>query len=402
MNRTGAGGRIRGLAIGGLIAWLACTGGCGDDPASSTGTAGTGGSSGSGGAAGDGGGAGTSTGGSGGVAGDGGSGGGAGVAGSGGGTGGASGAGGSMAGIGGGAGAGGGGAAGTGGAAGAAGSGGGAAITEVESNNTAATANNFAAIAANGRVTAAIGSAGDSDFFSLTIPTGTTALYITTFSSGVDTTCATANTTLTLLAADGTTMLASSTNISATQLCSHISYVPAPGTYFVRVNANGATSTFGYVLAVRAETIPAATAETEPNDDGTPAIGNGLDSFPGNDFEIATAGGPFSADALITGGLMPTGDEDVFAISNTGADPAEVYLETFNGGFGACTAGLDTQIRIRDASGAVLAFGDDAGLSRFCSFLAYVIPAGTTVYAHVIDFGDNTTAAAYSLHVSFP
>ena len=386
MTRTGAGGGVRGLAIGSLIAWLACAGGCGDDPASSTGTAGTGGSSGSSGSAGDGGGAGTSTGGSGGTAGDGGggTGGSGGVAGaSGGGTGGV-------------------GTAGTGGVAGAGGTGGGAAVTEVESNNTAATANDFAAIAVNGRVTAAIGSAGDSDFFSLTIPAGTTALYITTFSSGVDTACTTANTTLALYAADSTTMLASSTNISATQLCSHISYAPAPGTYFVRVNANSGTATFGYVLAVRTDTLPAATAETEPNDDGMPEIGNGVDSFPGNDFAIATAGGPFSADALITGALMPTGDEDVFAISNTGADPVEVYLETFNGGFGACTGGLDTQIRIRDASKAVLAFSDDANMNRFCSFLAYVIPAGTTVYAHVIDFGDNTTAAAYSLHISFP
>jgi hypothetical protein len=389
MTRTGAGRTIRGLAVGGLIAWLAGAGGCGDDPASTSGTAGTGGSSGS---AGDGGGAGTSAGGSGGTAGDGGggTGGGGGVAGaSGGGTG----------GIGGGGVAGGGG---TGGAAGAGGTGGGAAITEVESNNTAATANDFAAIAVNGRVTAAIGSAGDSDFFSLTITAGTTALYITTFSSGVDTTCTTANTTLTLIAADSTTMLANSTNISATQLCSHISYAPTPGTYFVKVNANSGTATFGYVLAVRTDTLPAATAETEPNDDGLPEIGNGVDSFPGNDFAIATAGGPFSADALITGALMPTGDEDVFAISNTGADPVEVYLETFNGGFGACTGGLDTQIRIRDASSAVLAFSDDANMNRFCSFLAYVIPAGTTVYAHVIDFGDNTTAAAYSLHISFP
>ena len=43
-----------------------------------------------------------------------------------------------------------------------------------------------------------------------------------------------------------------------------------------------------------------------------------------------------------------------------------------------------------------------AGTGRYCSFLAYVVPAGTTVYAHVIDFGDNTAAAAYSLHISFP
>jgi Bacterial pre-peptidase C-terminal domain len=390
-----------GLAVVGLIGWLAYAGGCGDDAGSSTGTAGTGGSSGSGGSAGDGGGAGTSGGGSGGMVGGGGSGGMVGGGGSGGAAGASAGGAGGDAGTG-GTGGSGGGAAGTGGAAGAGGTAGGAAVTEVESNNTAATANDFAAIAVNGRVTAAIGVASDNDFFSLTIPAGTTALYITTFSTGVDTTCTSANTTLTLFAADATTTLASNTNISATKLCSHISYAPTPGTYFVRVNANSATSTFGYVLAVRAETIPTATAETEPNEAGSPSIGNGMDSFEGNDFDIANAGGPFSADALITGALMPTGDEDVFAIHNTGAEPAEVYLETSNGGFGACTAGLDTQIRIRDASGAVLAFGDDAGLNRFCSFLPYVIPAGATVYAHIIDFGDNTTAAAYSLHVSFP
>ena len=243
----------------------------------------------------------------------------------------------------------------------AGGTGGGAAVTEVESNNTTATANDFAAIAVNGRVTAAIGAAGDNDFFSLTIPAGTTALYITTFSSGVDTSCTTANTTLTLLAADGTTTLASSTNISATQLCSHISYAPTPGTYFVRVNANGAD--------VDVRLRPRGARRNHPHGDGRdrtqrrrhPAIGNGMASFEGNNFAIASAGGPFSADTLVTGAFTPAGDEDVFAISNTGASPAEVYLETFNGGFGACTSGLDTQIRIRDASGAVLAFGDDAG-----------------------------------------
>ena len=85
-----------------------------------------------------------------------------------------------------------------------------------------------------------------------------------------------------------------------------------------------------------------------------------------------------------------------------GLVPAEVYLETFNGEFGACASNLDTQIRIRDAAGTVLAFDDDAGTARFCSFLAYVVPAGATVYAHVIDFGDNTISPAYSLHISFP
>jgi hypothetical protein len=288
------------------------------------------------------------------------------------------------------------------GASGTGGTGGGAPVDEVEPNDSIDTANDFAAIAVDGRASAAIGVAGESDYFSITVAAGTTALYVTTFSSGVDTTCASTNTTLSLISADGTTTLGINRDISSTQLCSHISYAPAPGTYFVKVNGNSATSVFGYVLAVRAEMLPADTPETEPNDDGTPEIGNGMGSFEGNDFSVANAHGSYSDDTVVTGALTPVGDEDVFAIRNDGSTPAEIYLETFNGGFGACADGLDTQIRIRDVSGAVLAFDDDASTGRFCSFLPYVIPPATTVYAHVIDFGDNTTAAAYSLHISFP
>jgi Bacterial pre-peptidase C-terminal domain len=362
-----------------LIALLACAGACGDD-GGKTGSAGTTGSSGSGGGGGS---AGMGGAGGGGMGGGGGAGATGGASGRGGGGGSA-------------------GAAGTAGNVGTAGTGGATTLNEVESNDSAAAANDFAAIAVNGRVSAAIGVAGDNDYFSLVVPAGATALYITTFSSGVDLNCASANTNVVLFAADGTTQLATNNNISAAQLCSHISYVPAAGTYFVRVSGNSATSTFPYILAVRAEILPAATPETEPNDDGATAVGNGTSTFEGNDFSAAAANGPYSADTVVTGALDPAGDEDVFAISNAGATPAEVYLETFNGGFGACASALDTQLRIRDASGTVLAFDDDAGTGRTCSFLATVVPAGATVYAHVMDFGDNTAAAAYSLHISFP
>jgi len=407
MKSTG----LRGIVTGGLIVWFACAGACSSDHSGLTGVAGTDGSAGRGGGAGGTGGSGGAVAGNGGAAA--GSGGGAGTGGSTAGSSGSGGAAGGIGGSGGGAGSGGGGrggsagsgtggASGTAGGAGAAGAGGGAPVDEVEPNDSIDTANDFAAIAVGGRVSAAIGGAGESDYFSVTVAAGTNALTVTTFSSGVDTTCASANTTVSLISPDGTTSLAINRDISSTQLCSHISYAPAPGTYFIRVNGNSATSVFRYVLAVRAVMLPAPTPETEPNDDGTPDIGNGMASFEGNDFSAAAANGPFSADTLVTGALNPIGDEDVFAIRNAGATPAEVYLETFNGGFGACTDGLDTQIRIRDASGTVLAFDDDASTGRFCSFLPYVIPPTTTVYAHVIDFGDNTTAAAYSLHISFP
>jgi hypothetical protein len=409
--------RFRGIAVGGLLAWVAWAGACSSDKSGLTGVAGTTGSSGReggtgeagtvGGTPGDGGGGGTAgTAGAEGGVGGGGAIGGSGTGGRGGGAGATGGAGTGGSGSAGRGGGGGGGASGgTGGGAGAAGvggAGGGAPVDEVESNDTTATANDFAAIAVGGRVSAAIGAAGDIDYFSITIPAGTGALYLTTFSSGVDTTCATANTTVSLINADGSTMLAINRDISSTQLCSHISYAPAPGTYFVRVNGNSSTAVFRYVLEVRAEVLPADAPETEPNDDGSPSIGDGMGTFEGNDFSAANANGPYSADTVIAGALTPVGDEDVFAIRNAGSTPAEVYLETFNGGFGSCINGLDTQIRIRDASGTVLAFDDDASTGRFCSFLPYVIPPTTTVYAHVIDFGDNTAAAAYWLHISFP
>ena len=376
MKTTG----FRGIALGGLVAWVVCAGACSSDQSGLTGVAGTNGPSGRGGtgaSGGDTGGIGATAGSGGAVAGSGGG----GTAGTAGATAGSSGSG--------------------GGAAGTGGTGGGAPVDEVEPNDSIATANDFAAIAVGGRVSAAI-AAGDSDYFSVTVAAETTALYVTTFSSGVDITCASANTTLSLISADGTTVLAINTDISSKQLCSHISYVPAPGTYFVKVNGNSSTSVFRYVLAVRAEILPAGRPETEPNDDGTPEIGNGMGSFEGNDFSVANSHGSFGADTVITAALTQVGDEDVFAIRNDGATPAEIYLETFNGGFGACADGLDTQIRIRDVTGVVLAFDDDASNGRFCSFLPYVIPPTTTVYAHVIDFGDNTTAAAYSLHISFP
>ena len=53
------------------------------------------------------------------------------------------------------------------------------------------------------------------------------------------------------------------------------------------------------------------------------------------------------------------------------------------------------------SNGVPIAFDDDSGPSS-CSFLAYTLPAGTTVYAHVIDFGDDSAIASYGLAISFP
>ncbi len=282
---------------------------------------------------------------------------------------------------------------------------------ETESNNTPATADNFASIAVDGRLGGTISGANDVDYFTLTVPQGSNmALSITTFSSGVDTLCDAADTGLTLRASDGTTLLLANGNMGSLSLptsgdviqhCSHISYLATPGTYYVQVEAaGGAAVPFNYVLSIRSELVPVATAETEPNDDGTPLPGNGQGNAQGNDFSSAAANGPYMVDMRISGAITPAGDEDAFAISNPGATPLQVHLETFGGTYAACT-GIDTQIRIRNAAGTVLAFDDDSSTAN-CSFLAYVIPANTTVYAQVTGWGDNMVIAAYSLLISFP
>ena len=178
----------------------------------------------------------------------------------------------------------------TAGATGTGGTGGVVAVNEIEPNDTAATANSFTPIAVNGRVRAAIGSPGDVDYFAIFVPLGIKAIYITTFSEGVDTSCAGADTNATLFLPDGVTQIKTNDNMSATQLCSHIAVVLDGGrALFVRVAASSPSSTFAYVLGVRFETLTAAVPETEPNEDGSPSVGNGTSTAEGNDFSIANA-----------------------------------------------------------------------------------------------------------------
>jgi hypothetical protein len=133
--------------------------------------------------------------------------------------------------------------------------------------------------------------------------------------------------------------------------------------------------------------------ETEPNEDGSVAVGT-------NDFSAANAEGPFSTDSLIIGSISPAGDEDGFAISNPSGSPVTVHLETFGpGGVGTCT-GVDTQINVRNVAGVLVDTDDEGGISS-CSRLDYLLGAGQIAYVQVIDFGDNALISAYSLVIDF-
>lgn len=156
-------------------------------------------------------------------------------------------------------------------------------------------------------------------------------------------------------------------------------------------------------------------SEREPNDDGTPAEGMGSVDPGGNDFD-ATAVANANAQAAqlpldVAGGALlsvlaamtPAGDEDVFAVTNSGAAPRavkfDVWLRLATFGYGrSCGITMDASLTIRDAAGAILAQNDDRNPSNDrCPGLTYTIGAGQTVYAQVVEYGDNTPVNSYAI-----
>lgn len=135
-----------------------------------------------------------------------------------------------------------------------------------------------------------------------------------------------------------------------------------------------------------------AVDETEPNDDGMVAVGV-------NDFSAANANGPFTSDTLIKAKITPVGDDDVFAVQNTGDSYATLRLETFGiAGPGTCAA-IDTVVEIRNAANALLATDDESGINSCSLITAYPLAPGETLYVRVIDYQDNTVINDYLLDI---
>ena len=157
--------------------------------------------------------------------------------------------------------------------------------------------------------------------------------------------------------------------------------------------------------------------EQEQNQAGdTPNIGerNGE----GNDFCPGGAGqrdcldkieelGIYEDDTTIFATIAPEGDEDIFAVKNSDANESKlVRFDLWNAGLGIgvlCNIDIDTVLFIRDDQGNAVAENDDRDHLTDCSGLVYEIPAGQTVYAHVIHYDDDKTIAApgYWLVIDF-
>ncbi len=152
------------------------------------------------------------------------------------------------------------------------------------------------------------------------------------------------------------------------------------------------------------------TDEVEPNEDGTPSMGGA--GIAGNDFDAAGGMAVINStnqgvlDIAMSGrtwlaALSPAGDEDVFAVTNSGVVPYEAVINVWDPleGVGNPCNNIDTGLNVRNAAGAVLASNDDKAANDGCSGLAIVVAPGESRYLHVVDYGDNTLIAKYALEV---
>jgi cysteine-rich repeat protein len=281
-------------------------------------------------------------------------------------------------------------------------------FTESEPNDdgtTATATNDFSSTNADGYacgdlvVTAAISPAGDDDVYAVTNPTASPIVITAeTFSDAAGTACVTTDTDIRIRDAAGTQLAFSADE--GLGACSHVSYVLAPGqVVYVHVIENGDNAALAsYFLHVSFVTPLLLASESEPNDDGMTQTG--ASGIAGNDFSSANADGPFTGSTLITAALSPAGDEDVYAVTNSGAVAVTIDVETFGtGAVGTCS--IDTGVHIKDAAGTVIETDDDDGLSN-CSYIDNrTLAPGQTVYVHVTDFLDDSVVSPYSLLITF-
>jgi subtilisin-like proprotein convertase family protein len=184
---------------------------------------------------------------------------------------------------------------------------------EREPNNTAATANPLTGTEGKikgqnwSEVFAADGT--DTDYYSFTTSVANTKVYAateTSFSaSGTDT-------TLDLIASDGTTVLETDLNdgtFAGSSSSISGANIAVPGTYYLRVTNVSATSPVTPYDLYFAFKDTAPTVETEPNNNGgTP--------------------NPIPASGLMSGAINPAADNDTFSFSANAGDTVFVSLDT--------------------------------------------------------------------------
>jgi cysteine-rich repeat protein len=247
-------------------------------------------------------------------------------------------------------------------------------------------------------------------------------LRITTW-EGTPGVCPSADTFLTFLAPDGTTVLATDDD-DGPNSCSAIDGARddrgarrlVPGTYFVEVREygdNGLVPLYGLSVAALSRCGDRHVESSEQCDDGNTLSGDGctptctlealLEVEPNGTCAEATAPVDVPPDRYLGGAIDPAGDRDWYGFTLT--THSDLAIEVFDGeGPGGCS-GLDTMLDLVAADCATtLATDDDDGIS-FCSLLASsrdpalrrVPPGRYNVGVRL--FSSSTTAPAYTLQV---
>lgn len=139
---------------------------------------------------------------------------------------------------------------------------------------------------------------------------------------------------------------------------------------------------------------PPGVGESEPND-GPARVGI-------SDYSQGLAQGPYTADITLSGRISPAGDEDAFAIRNPTGASINVHIFVRGQCETAPAAGPgDLVLDVYDNTGTKVTSSDDGGVGFCPEFLALAIPASTTYYLNLRDFGDNDPGC-YSLTLDFP
>jgi hypothetical protein len=214
----------------------------------------------------------------------------------------------------------------------------------------------------------------DVDIYRFDVPASGAMVNVQTFdSSGVA--CSGIDTYLRFY--DSTGMQIDADDDSGLAFCEdYVAWYPS-GTYYVGLTGLY-PATFAYTIRVR---IAPPSTESEPND------------------SIAMADGPYPLGSIVVGSITPAGETDYYAIQNTGGTSAIVTLEVWIGSIGSCPS-YDSTLALYNSSGGQVAYDDDSSVA-LCPVLTYTIPAYTTYFAAVREFGNDGTIPGYLLEISY-
>ena len=222
-----------------------------------------------------------------------------------------------------------------------------------------------------GTSSGSIETAGDRDWFAVTLTGGTAYTFRQNASaSGLDS-------YLRLVSSSGTVLAENDDAVGTYN--SQFTYTPTTsGTYYVAAGGYSA-STGAYAVSVSGSTA----TPTPPTPPTTPT--------PGDDYASTTSTtGRLNVGGTSSGSIETGGDRDWFAVTLSG-ETAYTFRQN------ASTAGFDSYLRLVSSSGSVLAENDDAAGGGYNSLFTYTPTASGTYYVAAGGYGSSIGAYAVSV-----